>query len=282
MSEMPDLSIITSVYRARRHLRTFGGAIERTCASVLASGLSVEWVVVANAPSRREARILHRVTTRLGERGVAVQSILLKERESLYASWNRGVRRGRGRVCAFWNVDDFRNPAALVGGVRAIDNGTPLAYFPFVEVWLRHSVLSSGVRKADFVDPPGFNRLEFSRSMHTGPFFMFARSLYDQVGPFDEQFRIAGDFEWVARAAVATEFVRGSEIGGLFVRGEGTLSGGPELRQVAENNVVYLRYGAFDKVTTVPEELMGQYQIGWRCQGGRSWVKPSGKYHPHA
>jgi hypothetical protein len=86
------------------------------------------------------------------------------------------------------------------------------------------------------------------------------------VGPFDSQFRIAGDFDWCARAAESLEFRLASEIGGTYVRHSRTLSGGSGFRQVAENNVVYVRSGAYDKLVQLPSGIMNQYKVDlpWR------------------
>ena len=107
---------------------------------------------------------------------------------------------------------------------------------------------------------------EFRRSMHAGPFFMMSRRAWEAAGPFDAQLRIAGDFDWCARAAESLDFVLGREVGGLYVRHRGTLSGGANPRQLAENNIVYLRSGAFDKLEPVDPQLMREYQVDlpWR------------------
>src|SRR3990167_3573116 len=82
----------------------------------------------------------------------------------------------------------------------------------------------------------GFFWREFALSMHCGPFFIFSRSLYDKVGPFDEQFRIVGDFDWCIRAVkISDKFMLSAKVAGVFKRTGDTLSGG-NLRHAAENN----------------------------------------------
>jgi hypothetical protein len=97
--------------------------------------------------------------------------------------------------------------------------------------------------------------------MMVGPFFVFARRLYDRIGPFDEQFRIVGDFEWCVRAAKVTDFHFARSIGGAFIHDGTGLSARGNPRHPAENNIVYLRHGALDKIQPVDPALMRQYRI---------------------
>ena len=80
------------------------------------------------------------------------------------------------------------------------------------------------------------------------------------VGPFDEQFKIVGDFDWCIRAAlISNNFVLSQKIAGVFrVDGKG-LSAGGRIAHKVENNIVYLRHGILDKVVSVPHELMAPY-----------------------
>ena len=193
-------------------------------------------------------------------------------RESLYASWSRGVALAKNDIIGFWNVDDIRYADAVADAVRLIkENGAELVYFPFIIKWyLKFFGLAFLVKRKKIV-PPVFDRREFTRSMHCGPFFIFSRSLYDKVGPFDEQFKIVGDFDWCIRAVkISDKFSRSDKIAGVFGRYyRSNLSGGNQ-RHAAENNIVYIRHGVEDKIQPVSVDLEAEYDPNRVFSNGKS------------
>lgn len=70
---------------------------------------------------------------------------------------------------------------------------------------------------------------------------MLKRTFFDKVGPFDERFRIAQDFDWAVRAARIREFEYLNEIGGIFTNQGTSLSGSHNIRQIEENWMVTKR-----------------------------------------
>ena len=192
-------------------------------------------------------------------------------RESLYASWNRGVALAKNDIIGFWNVDDIRYPEAVIDAARLVkENGADLVYFPFIIKWYLKFFGLAFLVKIKKIVPPVFNRREFARSMHCGPFFIFSRSLYDKVGPFDEQFRIVGDFDWCIRAVkISDKFMLSAKVAGVFKRTGDTLSGG-NLRHAAENNIVYIRHGVEDKIQPVIVDLEAEYDPSRVFSSGNS------------
>ena len=90
---------------------------------------------------------------------------------------------------------------------------------------------------------------------------MFTKALFERVGPFDEQFKISGDFDWCARAANKTEkFVKAKNFGGVFRVDGGGLSSGVNPRRTAENNIVYVRSHAWEKMTIAEDVIIKQYR----------------------
>ena len=76
-----------------------------------------------------------------------------------------------------------------------------------------------------------------------GPFFMFQRSVFDKIGPFDETFNVAGDFDWFARAAFMNiTFKEIRTTGGVFFTHSGNLTVTNTKVQADENNTILNRY----------------------------------------
>jgi hypothetical protein len=219
-----------------------------------------EIIAIANDPTAREKQFEQEF---FGEPWFSFISV---GRESVYASFNRGVALAKGDKIGLWNVDDIRFAGAITEAEDLFTQGAELVYFPFyikryfkIGLWY----LPLPRQKID-KQIPEFNAAtspEFKKSMFCGPFFIFTKSLYEKVGPFDEQLKISGDFDWCTRAAYKTDkFAKAKSIAGVFRVDGGGLSAGANPRRTAENNIVYIRSHAWDKMAVAQDVLMMQYR----------------------
>ncbi len=249
------ISIITSLYRSDRYLDAYVKHLTLFADVLIKQCIDFEVIVIANDPTEKERGLRETFGNKKWFTLVEVK------REPLYATWNRGVELASGDVIGFWNVDDLRRPEAIIDGLELIKKGAELVYYPFTIKWyvsLLHWALPVRFKT---IQPPLYEKREFMQSMHCGPFFIFRKSLYEAIGPFDEQFKIVGDFDWCIRAAKHTDaFSLSKESAGTFrVDGSGLSSGGKPIH-VAENNIVYTRYGINDKIEQVDPGLMSTYK----------------------
>ncbi len=239
------ISIITSLYNSDRHLNNYVKAL-KDFSNKLKMKDNFEILVIANSPSSKEKSLREIFSDS------PWFSFIEVKREPIYASWNRGVELTKNEIIGFWNVDDIRYPEAIIDGIRLIEDGAELVYFP---LWYLRYVRLLSLRvlvKRKLILPPLFNQKEFIRSMHCGPFFIFTKSLYEKVGPFDEQFKIAGDFDWCVRAAKVSEFKLSKEIAGEFIKDGSGLSGRQSMSlQEVENNIIYRRYSVLNKMKKI-------------------------------
>lgn len=229
------LSFITSLYRSEQYLESYRGYIQTVSRELSARSIPHEFLLIANEPTSKEQVLLSKI-----ERQVQGARVIRVPRESLYASWNRGVREARYDILTSWNVDDVRYADACIDGLsRLAHPEVGIVYFPFrykryVMVWKLPVLIKSVI-----IDPPPYDRMRFMREMHSGPFFMFKRSVFDTIGAFDESMRIAGDFDWCARAArMNIVFEKSPVVSGIFSNNGMTLSGSKDTRQHMENNKV--------------------------------------------
>jgi hypothetical protein len=213
------ITIITSLYRTDAHIDAFIAHAIKVATELQKRNVAFEHLIIANDPTQKEKQI----EAKLAHCPWIIWHNI--PRETLYATWNRGVRMARGNACTFWNVDDVRTVAGIVEAEKRITQGTDLVYFPFIYkryVWIGPFKI---LAKRKVFTPPIFERERFIREMHNGPFFAFAKSLFEKIGPFDETFKIAGDFDWSSRAAQVTTFTRSLLIAGTFTNDGRTLSG---------------------------------------------------------
>lgn len=264
------ISIISSLYKSDRYLGRFQQALARFAQVSQNAGVDFELIVIANDPTARERQFEKEFKNESWFSFVAVG------RESVFASFNRGFGLARGKILGFWNADDVRYASALVEAQGLFGKGAELVYFPFVvkryfKIGPWYLPLPS--QKIDR-QIPEYNEetsQQFKNSMFCGPFFMFTKALYQKVGPFDEQFKIAGDFDWCVRAAHKTnKFVKAKSLGGIFRVDGGGLSAGTNPKRMAENNVVYMRNHVWDKLTLANDLIIKEYRVHHILVGGQA------------
>lgn len=260
-STLPTVSLITSLFRSGRHLEQFLTALQRTLDDLETGGVTAEAVIVANEPDLYERRLLTRALAVAGAPRLRVVSV---GRESLYASWNRGVALAEGENVAFWNVDDLRNSAAIFEGIRLLTDEHQLVMFPHVLTQCRRPGVVRATATALFMDSEMLGRIDPRRDFVIGPFFVCTKSLVVATEGFDEQFRIVGDYDWQIRAAGVTAFLLGTSIGGLFQADGRNLSSAGSAHHWVEQNIVYRRHGMSERLwdlTPEQQELQRRYHV---------------------
>jgi len=255
------ISIITSLYKSERYLIRYQRYLLRVLNYLKRRNIRNEVIILANEPNEIEKEILNSIL----KTGYDIKITYVKY-ETLYASWNRGVQMSSGRAITFWNVDDIRFGKALINGYKKILNGGDVIYFPFIIISRYKYFKYIPIPKIYLDYPKKFNRELFRTGMFCGPFFMASRSAFDNIGLFDEQFRIAADMEWCIRAADKNQvFKYDLAIAGLFIRHGNTLSGNRRSNlQEIENQVIYRRYNILFKYKEINEKdyrMFNNYHI---------------------
>ncbi len=255
---MTDISLITSLYRSDTHLPTYIKYVKAISEILQVHALSLEIVVVVNDATSTETRLLHDL---LALETLQVQ-VLSVPRETLYASWNRGINAASGAILGVWNVDDRRTADGLLNGYALFqaDSALQLIDFPFL---LRYE-------DGDTIyQQPQFKPKNYSPKTVAAPFFLFRRTLYEANGPFNEHFRITGDFEWCKRDLVRRARYAFSDVtGGTFVVHGGNLSTGTHPLEWVEINTVLVWHGAYAQMRPVDPDLMRESWQAWGHIGG--------------
>ncbi|MGJ3239474.1 MAG: hypothetical protein ACFE0Q_12260 [Anaerolineae bacterium] len=250
---MTDVTLITSLYQSAGFLPQYIAQAQALAREVAQAGVGLEFVIIPNNASDEERALLTGLEKVLVAEGIASVQIHYVTRETLYASWNRGMGYARGASFGIWNVDDQRTPQGVIAGHRALANGADLIDLAF-------NINKGGQVKRH---APQYRPDSLAPRTAVSPFFMFHRRLWQRAGAFIPHFRIVGDFEWSKRAIVREAQVQRSDvIAGTFNLHADNLSGGTPTEWV-EFNIALLMHDAPELMRPVDPSLMRQYWEDW-------------------
>jgi hypothetical protein len=235
-----EITVITSLYNCEKYLEGYFLAVDQ-----IVNKDECEFLLLHNEPTKKEIEIIN--FNIIGKPWF--RHIIVEKREGLYVTWNRAIHLAKGKYCAIWNVDDIRLPDSLVLQKVALENNLESA-ISIGDFW---GTKKYGTQKDEFYFHPTMDdkKNEYFRRHLIGCFPMWRKKIHDQVGYFDEQFKLVGDFEFQIRTIVKYPIVKVSQpIGYYLIYVKEKLSSNGKL-QAKESNIVHLRYGNFDKLNLI-------------------------------
>jgi hypothetical protein len=119
-----------------------------------------------------------------------------------------------------------------------------------------------GVEKGNIRHTPTYDANSFSRSFpQGGAFWVFRRNLIDQIGGFDEQFRVGPDMEYSHRIAVnRLPMARAPGCLGYFTNeGKGLSTSASSRLAAIERTAIQLRYALYDKINLEYYQLAQEF-----------------------
>ncbi len=261
-----SLAVISSLYRSEAHLPAFTAAVYGFAKRLSERGIEAHYLPILNDASPREREQIDQLAQEINVRYLGRMTPQYVPRETLYASWNRALAQSSALCFAPWNADDIRSTEAAIEGYQALQAGAELVDFPYTRVMLSKR-LGIFPRQQRIPAPCSFDSARFTRRSGLGPFFMARRSLYERLGPFDANFRVAGDTEWASRGLSAVKFVPGRANGGDFLVHGDNLSNSGSDREELEVNLIFMRRGASQQLRPADP---GALRAAWE-----SWGNPA-------
>ena len=230
------ISAVVPYFRGDKYLEKF---LENVLEQTILNELEV--VLVHNEPTHKEIELVQKF--QIQHPGV-INHIVIKPVEPIGTSMNRCIKNAKGEYVAIWNIDDLRTPNSFEIQKKVLDENPEvgLAYGDYIVV------NTFGGRKGRLVSPPEFERKEFIKSMHCGPFPMWRKEINEKIGYFDEQLMQGADFDLMARIATTYAMKKCQGLLGYYLDvglGLGTRQG---TLQPIERTVIELRYGAYNKL----------------------------------
>lgn len=172
--------------------RNSAATLPETLRSVAAQTLpTVEHIVVDGASTDATPDIVR-------QHGAHVAKFLSEPDHGIYDAMNKGLRLATGDIIGFLNADDrYADAGVLERVARAMDREGLDAIFGDVAFFRARSPQAIVRRyRSDRFHP---NRLAWGW-MPAHPALFMRREIFQRIGPFRTDYRIAGDFELVARA----------------------------------------------------------------------------------
>jgi GT2 family glycosyltransferase len=225
-SFQPKVSAILSVYKAGRYVQ---GCLEDLRQQSLFQAGQLEVVVVDSNSPEAEGPIIRAFAERFPRQ---VQYLRTRERETIYAAWNRGVQAARGSYLTNANADDRHRPEGLELLARSLDEhpDIALAYGDDDVTQEENGTFAAAPRTGRF-QWPEFDPVHLFEICFAGPHPLWRKALHQKYGLFDPSFRSAGDYDfWLRLAAAGERFLHVPATVGLYLQcRQGMELGNPQL-----------------------------------------------------
>jgi glycosyltransferase involved in cell wall biosynthesis len=189
------ISVIVSLYNAADKLPVFLRMLGQQTA--IRSG-EAELVLIDSGSCGNEHEIFRQLWNHQAWPAVFARS---RERETIQAAWNRGIKLSQGEYLAFLGVDEGLHPEGLHLLARELDRN------PSVDWAMADSIVTTvdrgGVFDHDVMpyDRDGYRHdwhyLDCTFLSYVGG--LYRRRIHDRYGYYDETFRAAGDTEFKNR-----------------------------------------------------------------------------------
>jgi glycosyltransferase involved in cell wall biosynthesis len=175
------LSIITPVFNAEK-------TIERTLLSVInqTHHFELEYIIVDGGSQDQTLEIIQKYDQ-------YISTVISEKDKGVYDAMNKGVRCATGDIIGIINSDDWYNDNAFEVVEQAfIDTpDTSILYSP-IHNYFNGEYLNT-------FTPGHLDRLPFKFTLNHPSCFV-RRSVYDQIGEFNLDYRIAADYDFILRA----------------------------------------------------------------------------------
>lgn len=231
------VTVLTSLYRCETFLKKYFHYV-----SQLEYTDEIEILLLHNDPTQNEMNIINQNLSNYP----FVKHHIIPVRENLYTTWNRGIALANGEYICIWNVDDIRSPLSIYHEAETLDQN-PQADLTYGDFYYMYEY---GKKTNDLVISPDYDitPLSFLNSFHIGCFPMWRKAIHNQIGFFDEQFRLVGDYDFQIRACFSCKFVKTKYILGYYLECDKRKLSSNTSLQKKEQTLLFIRYGMWKQL----------------------------------
>ncbi len=234
------VSAIVSTYASEEFI---DGCLHNLVSQSLFQKGELEIIVIdANSPEN-EKSIVERYQNNFDN----IQYVRTPERETLYASWNRGIQLAKGDYVTSANTDDRHRKDALETLARYLDAHPEFAliYPGQIDTSVPNESFET-TSSTKLLNWPTYTYHELEHHCIIGSQPMWRKSLHDKYGYFRAEMKSAGDYEFWLRIGKHENMYRYPETLGLYYRNpEGIEHGSNTSDQ--ETMQIWQEYGMFER-----------------------------------
>jgi O-antigen biosynthesis protein len=236
----PKITSIISTYCAAKFLPTqLDNLLKQTIADEL------EIIVVDSGSLENEGDIVSDYQKRH-----ANIEYIRTERETLYGAWNRAVAAASGRYLINANTDDRLSASSYELLAAALD-ANPEVGLVYSDAWqteddydILNFVDLTPLENWTLIETPEYSHKALLLKCFTGAFPMWRRSLHDQLGMFDPNFIVAGDYDFWLRIAEHVYFKRVAQPLALILESPDSILCRNKIKLFEENMTLRRKYFA--------------------------------------
>lgn len=244
-----EVSAISPCYKMKDYIELF---LERLPRQTFFSRMEI--VLDHNEPERREIELVRKFQKKYPGK---LKHIIVKKVQPIGVSMNRCIHNSKGKFITIWNVDDLRTDDSIQLQFNQIKNNDKVGF-----VYGNYTIVKEfGSIKGNFIDHKDFGKIELTKSMILGPFFMFKKNLCKKIGFFDEQLLQGADFDFAIRLALVSKGRMVHENLGYYLNAQKGLSTKPNSLQPIEKDLICMRYGIFEKIENKNVPYFMNYEI---------------------
>jgi len=197
-TEPPPVTAIISVYNAERFMR---GRLENLVEQTLFAQGQLELIIIDSNSPQNELVSIQPFLTAYPEN---IRYLRTERRETVYAAWNRGISMARGRYVINANTDDrfCANALELLSRYLDADPSLDAVYGDWLVTSIENDRFNYDVHQFHFRYPSFYPPLllYYQISSHA---VMLRRSVFDKIGMYQSDLKVAGDRELMLRFASA-------------------------------------------------------------------------------
>ncbi len=190
------ITAIVSVYKAEEFLRH---CLEDLVQQTLFAQTEVLIIDACSPENERD------IALEFTEKYPNILYIRTPERETLYASWNRGIRMARGEYITNANADDRHAPHAFQRLAAELDAHPDVALvYAKYHITAQKNVPFDTASIKRHLQWTAHDHNNLLRHAEMGPQPMWRKSLHEKVGFFNAHFTVAGDYDmWLRMSEIA-------------------------------------------------------------------------------
>ena len=204
------VSTIVSTYNSEKFLL---GCLENLVKQTLFNKGELEIVVINSGSEENEEKIVKEFQDSFPN-----IKYLKTERDTIYEAWNRGIKMSSGKYITNANTDDRHRKDALEILAEELDKNQniDLVYADQIITKSENETFDEHTATGYF-EWPEYDRNQLVHCACFGPQPMWRKSLHKEFGFFNEDFKVAGDYEWWLRISDKVEMKHISEKLGLYL-----------------------------------------------------------------